>query len=108
MDLNKFTLEELQAEIDRREKIYRFDFKGEVFELTMTEIQTLQAELNKINPPINPMDEYRKIFEKARVDPWRTDQPKPWMTEPIYPGNPWQTGPYHDPNPKIWCGQVSG
>lgn len=96
-NLNKFTVEELQAEIERREKQYRFTFKGEEFVATMDEIIELQAALNKLNPPADPFELYRKMMEKNM--PWRTDQPRPW-TEPVYPGNPWPTAPYTDP--PIW------
>ena len=103
MDLKKATIEELLAEIERREKIYRFEFQGETFEATMDEIKTLQAELNKLNPPPNPMEEYRKMMEKRQNDqtPWQ-ERPLVWPDKYPAPQNPWKTAPYTDP--PIWCG----
>lgn len=105
MNLNKFTVEELQAEIERRAK-YRVDIQETVFELTLDEIKTLQAALNKLNPPPDPMEEYRKMMEKRQNDqtPWK-ERPLIWPDKyrGPEPQNPWKTAPYNDP--PIWCKQ---
>ncbi len=101
-DLTKIKTQELEAEIERRKQSYAFTIQGRSFTLNLDEIIDLQKQLNKINPPENPLDIWREIHdeevEKRRGRIWI----QPPINIPNWPSCPKGPSDYPEP-PKIWC-----
>lgn len=101
-DLTKIKTEELEAEIKRRKDRHDFIIQGMAFTLNLEEVIELQKELNKINPPQDPFNTWRKIHdeevEKRRDRIWV----QPSINVPNWPGYPKGPDDYPQP-PKIWC-----
>ena len=105
-DLTKIKTEELEGEIKRRreesQKLHAIYIEGIKFDLNLEKVKELQEKLNKINPPQDAFNTWRKIQEEEIER--RRD--KIWVQPPInipnWPGYPQGPNDYPMP-PKIWC-----
>jgi hypothetical protein len=97
-NLNDAPLEDLQKELDRRTKVYKFKIDEVEFELTLEQIKNLQKELDKINPipSFYRWDEFiKKSNDIPAIPPLKfpPDEYNPFLTYPVP----------HYPKDKIWC-----
>jgi len=100
MDLTNITKEELEKELARRAKTHKFTVKGVDFEFTLEEIKLLQKELNKVNPPPNPQEDFLKAIERSKRE---NDKAIPYIPAPQNP-QPWIPEFPKRPNyNEIWC-----
>lgn len=107
MKLTQIPLSDLEAEIKRRKeeesKTVRFEVQGVEFNLTLQEVKELQQILNKINPPKDPFEIWRKAQEEAerRRDNIYIQPPINVPNWPNYPVAP-KDEPFYNPI-RIWC-----
>jgi len=80
-DLTKIKIEDLEAEIERRKKYYSIVVHQVEFDLTLEEVKELQEQLNKINPPADPFDVWKRNQEEPTI--WCCSKPE----APIWNGS---------------------
>ena len=98
MSLNTLSTQELEKELKRRKTKHNLTVDGTIFSLTLDELEEIRRQIDKINPPVNPLDKWLDI--KKEYD----EKTKPYISPPSFPSNPWQKPeklPYEPP--QFWC-----